>query len=311
MARIKQRLNAAIEWRLRVFKNFTDKIYWKFRILANFSKKEHVKGVAVVVVGRNDNYGGDFSERLQTTLDWNLKHIPNPELIYIEWNQISGRHSDCEWISKRYLNSKCFVVPKSIHDTITNNPKMPVMEYFAKNIGIRNASYDWLLLINADVFLALDTIKNLSFLSKKYVYGTHYINIKWDSTPIDDKLLNNKSLVLNSFSANKNMDGVVGNFILTHKDNWKKATGYDEQLINVRDGVDTNGLNQLYFHGLKPMVIGHHFHLDHKESLIHGVNPTHGSHAFDNIPYNNNQNWGFLNYSLKQINERIWELEKT
>jgi hypothetical protein len=78
----------------------------------------------------------------------------------------------------------------------------------------------------------------------------------------------------------------------------------------VRAGVDTNGLKQLFYAGLKPMVLGHHFHLDHPESIVHGNNDTHGVNAFNNIPYKNNENWGFNTSPLKQISERIWELEK-
>jgi hypothetical protein len=238
-----------------------------------------------------------------------MKHLPHAELIYVEWNHIPDRPSDCEWITKRYLNSFCYIVPNSIHKAITDNPKMPMMEYFAKNLGIRKAKNDWILMLNADVFIGLDSLKMIRRLNNDTVYGTHYVSIKWDGKALTKEHQQNKEFIVRKFAAPEDLSATVGNFILTHKKNWLKATGYDERLKNVRAGVDSNGLFQLKHLGVKPIVIGNHYHLDHPESIIHGANESHGQHSFDNIPYKNPEGWGFENYPLKQISERIWELQ--
>ena len=236
------KLKTAIEWRKNYYHQRWLKLYWEIKKRFDFSKKEKVNSISVVVVGRNDNYGGDFTERLRTTLDWNLSILPNPELIYIEWNQIPNKPSDCDWIVERFKNAKCYIVPKEIHDTITANPKMPVMEYFGKNVGIRKATNDWILLINSDILIGLDVVNNMKKgLNKRYVYGTHYNNVKWHNKSIDTEWIRKKDIILNSFSANMILQSVVGNFVLTHKSNWIESTGYDETLNNVRAGVDENG----------------------------------------------------------------------
>lgn len=268
------------------------------------------KNISIIVVGRNDNYGGDFSLRLKTTIDWNLKQLPGAELIYVEWNRIENRESDCSWIAKRYPNAKCYSVSNVIHQSITNNPKMPVMEYFAKNIGMRKASRDWLLMINADCLIGNDVLKNIHKLNRNYVYATNYVSFKWDEKPITTTQIMDRKRYTVTFPGAPNITAAVGNFVLCHKSKWMEATGYDETLTNVRAGVDSNGLNQLFFMGLKPAIIGTHYHLDHAESIIHGANATHGKHAFDNIPYKNKPNWGFHDKQFNQISERIWHLEK-
>jgi hypothetical protein len=185
------------------------------------------------------------------------------------------------------------------------------MEYHAKNVGIRRAKYDMILLVNADVFLGLDIIKGLNKLNRKYVYGSHYRNIDWEWRNITEKHLVNNIQAKSYCPANRNMENVVGNFILTHKDNWSRATGYDEKLTNVRIGVDRNGLCQLLYNGCKPMVIGHHYHLDHKESALYGWNATHGNEQIiNNIPYRNNENWGLINFKEIEIKRRIWLLKE-
>ena len=304
------KIKDAIVWRKNALLLILQKLFWSIKYWFDSSIKEEIHEISIIVVGRNDNYGGDFKKRLQTILNWNLKHLRNPELIYIEWNQIKEQPTDCEWIVKKYANAKCYIVPNEIHNLVCKNSKLPVMEYFGKNLGIRKATSNWILMANADVFMGNDVIKNIRNLNPDTVYGTHYVSIKWDEKSITDEHQKNKKNIVTAFSATKNLGSVVGNFILTHKKNWLKATGYDENLKNVRAGVDTNGLNQLLYLGLKPMVLGHHYHLDHPESIIHGSNETHGQHHFKNIPYKNPDGWGFENYPLKQISERIWELQK-
>jgi hypothetical protein len=286
-----------------------NKITWRAKRFLDFSAKEKLKKISIIVTGRNDNYGGDFSKRLQTTLDWNLTCVPNHELIYVEWNRIKEKPSDCEWIVKQYANATCYIVPNEIHTTICQNPKIPMMEYFAKNIGIRKANCDWILLINSDIMIGMDTSQTMKKLSSKYIYGTHYVNLNWNGNTITHATLKDKKNIKNCGFANRDLSGVVGNFILSHRENWLSSTGYDETLTNVRAGVDNNGLHQLLHLGLKPMLLGHHFHLDHPESIIHGANHTHGENKFKNIPYKNPDDWGFKNYPLKKISERIWELQ--
>jgi hypothetical protein len=298
--------------RLKRLQGYIQELFWSLRRLRYHKNLVDVdySDISIIVVGRNDNYGGEFSLRLKTTLDWNLRQLPGAELIYVEWNKIPERESDCDWIEKRYPGAKCFIVPQSIHETICQNPKMPVMEYFAKNLALRKASRQWLMLINADCFIGDDTVKNIRKLGKEYVYGTHYVSFRWDQKDIAAYHLTTKSNHVLTFPAPKDLGPVVGNFILTHKQNWMNSGGYDEKLNNVRAGVDTNGLNQLINKGLIPMVLGHHFHLDHPESIIHGANQTHGRHAFDNIPYTNDPGWGLINYPLKKMSDRVWLLEK-
>lgn len=288
------------------------KLQGRIKNLLDFSKKEKVKSLSIVVVGRNDNYGGDFSLRLKTTFDWNLSRFPNAELIYIEWNPIEEKESDCGWITERYPNAKCYIVPNTIHKSLITKKNFPILEYFAKNLGIRKASGDWIILVNADVVFGSDI--SFEMLNTNSVYGTHYNNIQWNNQAIQKEDMTDKKNLLRFFPANSRLDAVVGNFIMTHKKNWLEMTGYDERLSDVRNGVDSNGLLQLLQLSLKTKVIGNHYHLDHPESISNGANTTHGDQsrineiaAGINIPYKNNDSWGMSNYTFEEIYPRIWK----
>lgn len=288
---------------------------WKLKRLFDFSPKEKVNSLSLVVVGRNDNYGGDFSLRLKTTIDWNLSRFPGAELIYIEWNPLENKASDTIWMAERYTNAKFFIVPNKVHLQFNPKTSFPILEYLAKNLGMRKASGEWIMLINADVLLGPDV--TFDQLSKNNVYGTHYTNIKWNNQPVTTEYLQDEKNILASAAAPFTLESVVGNFILTHKENWMKMTGYDENLLDARNSVDNNGLQQLKHMGLKPMALGHHYHLDHPESLINGANPTHGSNeritqirqGF-NIPYKNNDFWGMNTYEFEMTGPKIWKAKE-
>jgi hypothetical protein len=310
-----QRISSAFNWRWRVLKHNAVKLQWLVKKKLDFSRKENVNSLSIVVVGRNDNYGGDFSLRLKTTFDWNLGLFPNAELIYVEWNPIEENESDCPWIVAAYPNAKCYIVPNEIHKKLITTKNFPILEYFAKNLGIRKASGDWIALINADVLIGPDC--KFDKLDKSKIYGTHYNNLKWDRQPIKKEFLLEKNNILSSFPANNKLQSVVGNFIMSHRDNWLKMTGYDERLSDVRNGVDNNGLQQLLHSSLKTMAIGNHYHLDHAESLINGSNNTHGDQERineiakgNNIPYINPKSWGLQNYSFKETKPRIWKIHQ-
>ncbi|MCH8330454.1 MAG: hypothetical protein IH946_03590, partial [Bacteroidetes bacterium] len=134
----------------------------------------------------------------------------------IEWNRIDDRESDCKWIVERYPNAKCFVVPNQIHSKLISNANIPMLEYNAKNIGIRKASNEWLALVNADVFIGEDIAENIQKgLNKDTVYGSHITNIAWDGEAIAKEHLTDRSKRIYLFHSTPNLEGVVGHFIMT------------------------------------------------------------------------------------------------
>jgi hypothetical protein len=245
-----------------------------------------------------------------------MAHLPGAELIYVEWNPLPDRPSDCTWIASRYAGAKCYIVPGEIHRSISGNPvKLPVMEYFAKNLGIRKATGDWILLVNADVLLAPDTLRNMSQLNTGTIYGTHYVSFRWDGHPITDAHFRDRRLETVTFAIEDNIYSSAGNFILTYRRNWLDATGYDERLVHSRAGVDSNGAAHLVVRGARQQVLGHHYHLDHPESIVNSSQASHGDDSLlregRNLPYQNAAEWGLAAYPLKPIADRIWELVKT
>jgi hypothetical protein len=107
---------------------------WHLMIIAVCGKPE----ITIVLIGRSDYYHGENRSRIEATLSWNLRYIDG-EVIYVEWNRLPKQRSDAGWLVERFPNLRVYVVPPEIHDSLSTNPDIPVMEYFAKNVGIRRA----------------------------------------------------------------------------------------------------------------------------------------------------------------------------
>ncbi len=112
---------------------------------------------------RNDNYGGDFNQRFQNSLnslsDQLIESELFVELVLVNYNPIENKPSFEELIKwptqNPFLSVRMITVPHDIHCLLlqdgTERLPLPVLEFMAKNIGIRRASAPYVLCTNADI----------------------------------------------------------------------------------------------------------------------------------------------------------------
>ena len=308
---IVNRIRSGLEWRANLVLDRATRVRWPLSRLNDITADvDPDPKIALVVTGRNDNYGGDFRGRLASTLEWNLRAGRFAEAVYVEWNPLPDQPSDAEWLVKRFDNLRVYIVSPDRHKRSCTNPKMPMMEYFAKNVGIRRATADWICAANADVLIGPDMFERMRRLSMDRVYGSHTVNIKWNGGRITPQDLEGSS-VIGEFSADKKMYSVVGDFVLAHRDLWHTARGYDESLTDRRVSCDGHGLAQLYHYGAAPRVLGRHYHLDHPESCRNAVLDHQGKYfnPEDGVPYHNSESWGQADGEERQVGERTFYID--
>lgn len=118
--------------------------------------------ISFVVGARNDSYGGDFLNRMQTFLDsllWGIdKYGLSAELVIVEWNPPADRLPLLEaldWSTDLQPDVvRIIEVPPGIHNSLANSSEMPFFEFVAKNAGIRRARGEFILVTNADIILS-------------------------------------------------------------------------------------------------------------------------------------------------------------
>lgn len=231
--------------------------------------------LSVVVVGRNDNYGVNFLQRLNTfiqSLDYQTqKHKDLLELIIVEWNPQSDRDplKDVIVIPKNF-SVRIITVPSEVHNTIPD-VSSPVLEFWGKNVGIRRARGEFVLISNPDILFTqtlidmlaqrnLDT--NVVYRTDRYDYhGDGIENISVEGY-IDFALKNTFKAqicpstveVTNAGSfeslpktnvANFLFTNASGDFMLSAKENFFKSYGLAWENSITRGHVDSFSLIRL------------------------------------------------------------------
>lgn len=264
--------------------------------------------VAAVVVGRNDDYMSDFIHRLRATIEWNVRYLLD-EVIFIEWNPPADRELLAPVLAKEFSCLRAYVVPAEVHQAICENEKIALLEYHAKNVGIRRARAPWIVSTNADAAFGLDSVRAIlhSELSPEVVWTTERVDIPWregrqTGIHLSDVIRYRRLSPYNRFGT--------GEFCFASRKLWHEIRGFDEAMVRHRIGCDKRGTAQMLAHGAEIRKAGLVLHLSHPTSCAEGVQPHHGERALtDNLPYRNSDDWGLGNLREVEIAERVWRLE--
>jgi hypothetical protein len=132
--------------------------------------------ISIVVVARNDNYGGDFLARVTffaRMLRRQAERHPGLfEVIVVNWNPLPDRPSIADAVDWHMpADVRIITVDRERHDSLAKGANMPVLEFHGKNVGVKRARGAFILVNTADVvltdeltdFLARRTLKEHTF----------------------------------------------------------------------------------------------------------------------------------------------------
>ena len=167
--------------------------------------------LSIVFVVRNDDYGGDFNERLQNSVNW-LSHfiekleLPT-ELFLVNYNPMSERAPLTESINwpcdRSYLQIRMLTVPTETHQEMVNPEiryTVPVFEFPAKNVALRRARGEYIISTNADILLDPQI---LEFVKKqKATKGNYYRADRYDYHRLEKYDFDDTSALLKEIQKN-------------------------------------------------------------------------------------------------------------
>eukprot|EP00667_Euglena_gracilis_P024318 EG_transcript_27896 len=147
--------------------------------------------LSVVTVTRNDRYGGDTPSRLRTQQHvHNLAalrrcHNLSMEHIIVDWNpELNLPTLSATLECAAYRHVRLVTVPSPLHDYAVNACHFPphkapgMLEYHAKNVGLRRARGQFVLLVNNDVLLSSSLLAFLA--SKQLCPDVLYTALRYD-----------------------------------------------------------------------------------------------------------------------------------
>ncbi len=126
--------------------------------------------ISVVVTSRNDDHGGDMLRRMSlfvTSLAAQAKrHALRVEIVVVEWNPPTDRPRLSEVLPSiapsDSLELRYIQVPHGIHERLGCREDLGVPQWFAKNIGIRRARGEFVLVTNMDILFSDEVCKVLA-----------------------------------------------------------------------------------------------------------------------------------------------------
>lgn len=165
--------------------------------------------LSIVVAVRNDNYGGDFNNRLQNFIDWNTKqleeHEIKTEIILVCWNPVAENAALKDTINfptgLKHVTYRMVIVPTEIHEGLADPSKrhiVPMFEFIAKNAGISRANGEYILCTNADVLIHPEIFRFIAAgkLQKSCFYRTNRVDFSGaPEKPSTDRLFQHAAVV--------------------------------------------------------------------------------------------------------------------
>lgn len=245
-------------------------------------------GLSIVVASRNDEYGGDSTERLARALQ-QISHFPwtiHVEYIIVEWNVPETGMTSLYYdpLIQKALNSvnrtpnvvvKFIEVP-SRYGRLPNLPgyDCAMFEYWAKNVGLRRGQGEWKLITNIDDIFpgALLTLINTNIRDNTFDVKGFYTCARGDfqRSDVEGRGYNemfhvNKDCKIHKQAAStsqcrltvSNGDiGYVGDFEMLHDSVLRNGYAGGFMEIATSFGMDSEFLfRSVYLNGCKGYVI--------------------------------------------------------
>jgi hypothetical protein len=230
--------------------------------------------LSIVLVGRNDDFGGDFNGRMFAAAEFNHYHleaagIPH-EYVLVEWNPIPGKPYLAELVGRRlpWWHQR-YVVDPAWHTRLSVNPKLVFMEFFAKNVGIRRASGRFILTTNTDIWLSREVTRTLPRLRSHTLYRTIRVDLKRDvgyDGMTYEILEHPESFLRSNVLTRDYYSNASGDFLLLDGETLRGLRGFNEVFRQAKIHKDSNFCVHARRRGVPVDVIGQVYHLDHESS---------------------------------------------
>ncbi len=290
--------------------------------------------ISLVLTGRNDEYGGDFTTRFFRTLRFNheqltLRGIPH-EVVFVEWAPSSGRPLLAEQVFDAIPDldpqvCSWYVVDPKYHDALSLNPRLEYLEFIAKNVGVRRARGRFVLTSNCDVYFGRQVLAALERrLEPRVLYRAPRQDLKLasDLSSLDWDVLEDGRNLAGPVQRLKPpfMGSATGDFVLLDRETFHALGGFNEVYRLARIGIDRNLLVKALSAGLRIADIGGPvYHVNHVGSYRLQPDAYAGRETEapwgdrrwhqSGVSYTNPPTWGLSQAPERKIHERCWNLD--
>lgn len=226
--------------------------------------------LSIVLTGRNDNFGGDFTERFLRALRFNHHHLAAAgvahEFVLVEWSPIPGKpylatvvEDACPGMVPDHLVS--YVVDPAYHEALSLNPRLAFQEFIAKNVGVRRCRGEFALTTNTDIYLGRDLITALARrgLESGTLYRTPRIDLRNGIDVVDfawDVLEDPRNVEVVNEIRPPCFTNASGDFLLLDRDTYGRLGGFNEVYRVAKIHIDGNFCVKAHASGVRVVDLG-------------------------------------------------------
>ena len=285
--------------------------------------------LSLVICGRNDNCNGDFERRASLALRHNealLRRFQvSHEWVYVEWNPLPDRPLFADSLFNWVAPGMAYVVPAPLHRARCSHPHLGMLQFHAKNCGLRRARAEWILVVNTDTFLTEHLVRSIAgapSLRHDTLYLADRLDIPRDGLnpdapepfPFDFVRV---PVIRDDPIAMPHRFGAAGDFMLAHQSVFNRVKGYFEGIRFSNVAIDILFCRQALSQGIRIECLGNVYHVEHADEFRlmpdaptatphhHGVRYCERHVA---IPYQNPSDWGLMSCHERLLRPGIIEL---
>jgi len=247
------------------------------------NKIKEIGMLSVVVALRNDDHGGDQVHRVGTFLQvlaaLTRKHGLATEIIAVEWNPPPDRPPLREMLIWPG-NARIVTVPPDLHKQYGNSTVLDFYQMIAKNVGVRRAKGDWILVTNPDVVFSNNLVAYLAtaeldpsrlYRALRHDLGTSHVE---GSTAVEILDFCRRNVVAVHGAKFMGLHThACGDFTMLHRTAWEDLRGYPEfDLWSIH--IDSVLMAMAQAAGYEEVVLQNDcciYHIEHGRSWV--VNP--------------------------------------
>lgn len=230
--------------------------------------------LSIVLVGRNDDFGGDFNGRMFAAAEFNHRNLEaagiTHEYVLVEWNPLPGKPYLATLVGDKlpWWHSRYVVDPKW-HERLSVNPKLVFMEFFAKNVGIQRARGRFVLSTNTDIWLSREVLRALPRLREGILYRCARVDLKREvgyASMTHEILEHPESFLRTNVLSPGYYSNASGDFLLLDAGTYRVLRGFNEVFRDAKIHKDSNFCVHARHRGVPVEVLGQIYHLDHESS---------------------------------------------
>jgi hypothetical protein len=268
------------------------------------------------ITGRNDDYEPNWAQRLEVVLAYNRAIFAGSgvdfRVAFVEWNPPEGRPLLSPGLVDRFPFLRAIVVAREVHAKVCESNSLVMMLNFGLNAALRTSEADFVMISGGDVFFGRDVARAIvrRGLRPNCLYRAVRVDIRRDldfTEPRAEVLENPRNVVHVNEVKLPPYTEASGDFILMDRLSMHRVRGFDEGIRRARLHLDSRCCATAMALGLRCLLIGRIYHIDHSTSHVNSKGNAIGeiSDVAVNIPYRNSDDWGLRNRVWEQRGERL------